>query len=260
MIFKSDSPQQAAPPPAGPAPQPVQLHLPHFPPSVTYSIIGITVLIFALQMGTKILLGADIPAAIGIKDNDLIRAGQLWRLFTPMLLHDNNGLLHIGFNMYFLFIVGRQVEQLYGHERYLTLYVLSGFAGVVLSFLFSPYRAWGASGALFGLLGAQAVIGLQNRALFRDNGQSLIRGALSIAGINIVIGFFIGADNWGHIGGLLGGAMFAWFAGPRLVITGGYPSHLELTDSRGLREALNAAALVLLLFGALTTAGIFLLP
>ncbi len=260
MIHEPEKPQPGYTPPAQPAPQPVALRLPHFPPTVTYSIIGVTVLVFALQMGTKILLNVDLPAAFGIKDNDLIRAGELWRLFTPMLLHDNSGLLHVGFNMYFLFIVGRQVEQLYGHGRYLTLYVLSGFTGVVLSFLFSPYRAWGASGALFGLLGAQAVIGLQNRSLFRDNGQSLIRGALSIAGINILLGFFINADNWGHIGGLVGGAMFAWFAGPRLVITGGYPTELVLSDQRGPRELLNAAALILLVFGGLTAAGIFLLP
>lgn len=257
MTEEPHTPQPGMPPPA---PQPVELHLPSFPPTVTYAIIGVTVFIFVLQMGTKTLLGVDIPAMIGIKDNDLIRAGQLWRLFTPMLLHDNGSLLHIGFNMYFLFIVGRQVEQLYGHERYLVLYVLSGFTGAVLSFLFSPYRAWGASGALFGLLGSQAVLAVQNRALFRDGGKSLLSNALSIAGINILLGFFINADNWGHVGGLVGGAMFAWFAGPRLAITGAYPNLLTLTDQRGLRETVNAAALVLLVFGGMAAAGIFLLP
>lgn len=242
------------------SPPPVELHLPSFPPTVTYSIIGVTVLVFALQMGTKIMLGTDIPAMIGIKANELIRAGQLWRLFTPMLLHSNTSILHIGFNMYFLFIVGRQVEQLYGHGRYLVLYVLSGFAGVVLSFLFSPYYSWGASGALFGLLGSQAVLAVQNRALFRDGGKSLLMNALSIAGINILLGFFINADNWGHIGGLLGGAMFAWFAGPKLSIVGVYPNLLTFSDQRGPTDVLNAAVLVLLVFGALTAAGIFLLP
>jgi membrane associated rhomboid family serine protease len=138
--------------------------------------------------------------------------------------------------------------------------VLSGFAGVVLSFLFSPYYSWGASGALFGLLGSQAVLAVQNRALFRDGGKSLLWNALSVAGINIMLGFFINADNWGHVGGLLGGAMFAWFAGPQLVITGYYPNMLTFTDQRGSTEVLNAAAFVLLIFGALTAVGIFLLP
>ena len=262
MIEDPNTPQPVPEKPAEfiPPPPPPALHLPNFPPRVTYAIIGVTIVIFLLQMGTKIFLGVDIPAVLGIKDNDWIRQGQLWRLFTPMLLHDDSGLLHIGFNMYFLFIVGRQVERMNGHGRFLVLYILSGFTGVVLSFLFSPYRAWGASGALFGLLGSEAVMAVQNRALFRDGGNALLKNALSVAGINILLGFFIGADNWGHIGGLLGGAMFSWFAGPKLAITGIYPNVLDFTDQRGSREILNAAGLVLLVFGGLTAIGIFLIP
>lgn len=246
--------------PTAPREESPTLLFPGRAPKVTYAIIGVTLAVFALQMGTKILLGVDLPAGIGIKDNDLIRAGQLWRLFTPMLLHDNSGLMHIGFNMYFLFVVGRQIEQLYGGTRYFLLYLLSGFAGAALSFVFSPYRAWGASTALFGLLGAQAVFGWSHRMLLDDKGRTIIREALSIVGINVVLGFIIGADNWGHIGGLLGGAMFAWFGGPQFIVERPVGVQPRLTDQRGLVETLNASVLVFGTFSALVAAGIFLLP
>jgi len=243
-----------------PQPQRVPISLPNYPPTVTFTIIAITVVIFLLQIGTKAWLGTDIPGVIGIKANELIRAGQLWRLFTPMLLHDDTSIMHIGFNMYFLFIVGQQVERITGHGRFVVLYILSGFTGVVASFLFSPYYSWGASGALFGLLGAEAVLAVQNRALFQDGGQRLLKNALTVAGINILIGFMIGADNWGHIGGLVGGAMFSWFAGPKLAITGNYPTQLTFTDQRGVREILNTAALVFIVFGGLIAIGIYFFP
>ena len=67
--------------------QSVSVSLPQSAPYVTYTIIAITVIIYVLQLASEVLLQADLPGAILAKDNDLIRAGQLWRLFTPALVH-----------------------------------------------------------------------------------------------------------------------------------------------------------------------------
>ncbi len=245
----SGFPEQV-PPPA----RQVTLALPSHQPWVTYTIIGVTVLVYLIQVLTLRTLGVDLPEQWGIKANELIRAGQLWRLFTPMLLHDDMNIAHIGFNMYFLYIVGTRVERMTGHGRYLVLYILSGFAGDALSFLASPYNAWGASGALFGLLGYEAALAILNRSLFKDGGRRMLREALFVAAINILIGYFIGADNWGHVGGLLGGLIFTWFAGPRWQVEGIAPS-LHLVDKREPHEVLTGAALVALVFGALVMIG-----
>jgi rhomboid protease GluP len=255
-----DNPQSNAPRPTPvepAAPPPAQtLRLPAYKPVVTYVIIGVTVFVYLLQIATKYFLGVDLPGALGVKSNELIIAGQLWRLFTPMLLHDDSNFMHIAFNMYFLYIVGSRVERISGHGRFLVLYILSGFAGDVLSFLLSPYPAWGASGALFGLLGTEAVMALQNRSLLVDNGRALLNSALTVAAINIVIGFAIGADNWGHLGGFLGGAMFSWFAGAKFSIQGLHPQ-LQLVDERGGREILNASVLTFAAFSVLAAVKIF---
>jgi rhomboid protease GluP len=109
-------------------------------------------------------LGFDVPAALGMKVNELIIHGQIWRLITPVLLHGS--ILHLGFNMYALYILGPGLERFYGHWRFLTLYLLAGFAGNVMSFIFSPNPSLGASTAIFGLLGAQGVFLYHNRGIY----------------------------------------------------------------------------------------------
>jgi len=119
-------------------------------------------------LSTAIFGTTDVAAILGEKVNDLIRAGQLWRLITPVFLHDSSlpyGLLHIGFNMYALFLYGRGLEGRFGHWRFTLLYFLSAYAGNVLSFLITPNPSLGASTAIFGLLAAEGIFILQNRKL-----------------------------------------------------------------------------------------------
>src|SRR3989304_7226428 len=115
--------------------------------------------------------------------------------------------------MYALFIFGANRERAYGHDRFLLLYLLSGFAGNVISFMMSPTPSIGSSTAIFGLIAAQGVFLYQNRRLIR-NAQGMLINTLTIAGINLVLGLSPGIDNWGHLGGLIGGLAFAWSAGP----------------------------------------------
>ena len=115
--------------PAPPPPRPVPISLPTTSPRVTFTILGITVAAYLLQMLSQFLFGYDLAVDLGAKVNDAIRAGQLWRFFTPMILHGS--ILHIGFNMYALNAFGAGLERRYGHWRFLLLYILSGFAGTV---------------------------------------------------------------------------------------------------------------------------------
>jgi hypothetical protein len=124
---------------------------------------------------------------------------------------------------------------------------LSGFAGNVFSFAFSPARSLGSSTAIFGLLGAQGVFLYQNREVFGGFARRALNNIIMIAVINLAIGLSPGIDNWGHMGGLIGGTLFTWFAGPVLVVDGIFPD-LSVRDQRELPDALLTAAGVGLLF------------
>ena len=253
-----DDPQAAPPFEQQPAARQIVItDAPDYKPVVTYTILGLTVLVYLAQIGTLYLQGTDIPGVLGVKFNEYIIQGQLWRLFTPMLLHDDRLPIHIISNMYFLAIVGSRVEKFYGHGRFLLLYVLAGFAGNVFSFLFSSHPAWGASTALFGLMGAEAVFVLQNRSMLEGNGKKALQNVLSLVGINVVIGIMVGADNWGHIGGLLGGLAFAWFGGVKLQFEEIAFSRFRVVDARTSTDLLIGALLVGGAFSVLAAMKIF---
>ena len=233
-------------------PQTVQVAVPRVKPYATYAILGFTILVYLGQVLWQ-YYNYDIVTALGVKDNSLIRAGELWRLITPVFLHAS--ILHIGFNMYALFIYGRGIESRYGHGRFLLLYFLSGYAGNVMSFLLTASPSLGASTAIFGLIAAEAVFLLQNRPLLGKQVNRALMNLVYIAGINLVIGFTTtGVDNWGHIGGMLGGVIFAWFGGPRWKLEGFYPS-VKVVDEREGHGALAGTFLLLLFFIPLTALG-----
>lgn len=244
---------QEAPPPA--FPRQVAIQLPEVRPVVTYTLMAITILVFIAQYITQATLGVDIPAALGVKANDLIAQGQYWRLFTPMFLH--GGLLHIGFNMYALYLFGPGLERHFGHARFLALYILSGFAGNVVSFMFSPAPSLGSSTAIFGLLGAEAVFLFQNQKILGGMARRALNNIILIAVINLMIGLSPGIDNWGHMGGLIGGTLFAWIGGPILRVEGISPN-LTIVDEREPRNAILAGLAVALLFTILTVVTLYL--
>jgi membrane associated rhomboid family serine protease len=169
-------------------------------PTVTYSIIGITVAVFLLQL---------VPG-LGITDR-LLYAGaysypgsfEPWRLLTSVFVHSTGFFFHVLLNMYTLWIFGQILESMLGRGRFLALYLLSGLAGSLgVLFLAHPLvPVVGASGAIFGLMGAFLVI---QRRLGGNSTQLLI-----LVGINLVIGFLPGTNiAWqAHVGGLIGGAL-----------------------------------------------------
>lgn len=238
-----------------PAPKAVRVPMPHSAPYVTYAIIGVTILIYLLQRLTNTFLQYDIPVALFIKSNDLIRSGQLWRLVTPALVHGS--LAHIGFNMYAMFSFGTNLERYFGRGRFFLLYVLGAFAGNVASFIMTDLNSLGASTAIFGLLAAEGVFLFQNRKLLEGQFRSAIGNIIFIAVINLfVIGSLPGIDNWGHIGGLLGGLVFTWFAGPLWDVESDLVGGYRLVDHRSTSEMMIGAAVVVFVFGALAAWGI----
>ena len=169
-------------------------------PVVTYSLIGITLAIFVLQL---------IPG-LALTDR-LLYAGlystpgnfEPWRMLTSVFVHSTTLLFHVLLNMYTLWIFGQLLEGLLGRGRFLTLYLISGFAGSVgVLWLGNPLTGVvGASGAIFGLMGAFLVI---QRRLGGNATQLFV-----LVGINLVIGFVPGFNiAWqAHLGGLVGGAL-----------------------------------------------------
>ncbi|MBI4771974.1 MAG: rhomboid family intramembrane serine protease, partial [Chloroflexi bacterium] len=237
-------------------PAPAGYRVPAVRPRLTYLIMGLTILVFLGQLAGQSLLGYDLLVQLGLKVNSLIVAGQYWRLITPIFLHA--GLLHIGFNMYALYVLGPQVEGPFGHTRFGLLYFLSGSAGVVLSLALSPYPSLGASGAIFGLIGALVVYLYRHREAFGSFGRRRLTSIVYIAVLNLAIGFTPGIDNWGHLGGLLGGAAVAWLIGPNLTLEYDYTSgRPAVVDRSALVSRLPETAMLCLGLLAVTVAVIF---
>jgi len=249
-----EAPEPFAPPEPASSPQSVRVAMPSLVPMATYAILGFTVLIYLLQMASKAMLnGDDLPLMLGARVTELILEGQWWRFITPVFLHGS--VTHIFFNMYALLSLGSLLERHFGHGRFVLLYFLGAFAGNVFSFLLTDGYSVGASTAIFGLVAAEVIFFYQNRKLFGSQAKQAIGNAVFIIGVNLFIGLAPGIDNWGHVGGLLGGAMFAWFAGPRWQVAGLFPN-FHLQDLRESREVLSGAGAALLIFGALAVWGL----
>lgn len=243
-------------------------------PLVMYLILGLTILVYVFQyltdmgiaqgpfvalgqwlMGADLFdylvseLGSDLPLVIGAKITPLILLGQLWRLITPVLLHASPA--HILFNMYALYSIGAALESQYGHLRFLALYLLGALGGNVLSFCLSNSISVGASTAIFGLVAAQGVFIYQNRALFGPRAGNMLKNILFIIVVNLMLGLSGGIDNWGHLGGLLAGAAFSWFSGPRLSVDFNQVEP-EIFDQRSQVTIWLSAIVVAFLLAALT--------
>jgi rhomboid protease GluP len=245
-------PSQAPPPP--PQTQRIPISAPASRPYVTYTLLVLSILVFILQYAGQALLGYDLVAAMGMKVNESILQGEIWRLFTPVFLHGS--ILHLGFNMYALYIFGPGLERYYGHTRYILLYILAGFAGNVMSFIFSASPSLGSSTAIFGLLAAEGVFLYQNQKILGGLARRALNNLILIAVANFIIGLSPGIDNWGHMGGLLGGAIFAFLGGPILQVEG-IPPNLRVTDGRESSGVVRAVVVDILIFGALAVATIF---
>ncbi|KAK9181745.1 hypothetical protein WN944_024884 [Citrus x changshan-huyou] len=149
----------------------------------------------------------------GLEWTKVVQKHQGWRLITCIWLHA--GIIHLLVNMLCLVFIGIRLEQQFGFVRIGVIYLLSGFGGSVLSCLFIRNSiSVGASGALFGLLGAMLSELLTNWSLYTNKAAALIT-LLVIIAINLAIGILPHVDNFAHIGGFLTGFFLGFVLLPR---------------------------------------------
>jgi len=169
-------------------------------PIVTYIILGINILMFLITLFPYM---SDILINLLSTYGPLIRVGQYYRLLSGAFLHVD--IFHIFFNMYALYMIGTQIESFYGYKKYLFIYLFSAVAASLLSITISDVPSIGASGAIFGLLGAMLYFGYHYRVYL---GATIKKTILPVIVINLALGFMMsGVDNAAHIGGLIGGVI-----------------------------------------------------
>lgn len=174
------------------------------PRSATVALIGINVAVFVVEIVLGGLRDLSVLVRMGAMVPLLVAEGEFWRLFTSMFLHA--GPIHLAFNTLALYLFGNLVENSLGTARFLAVYLLSGLFAGTASFALNPPGAVGvgASGAVFGLLGAWLAYNLRRRSL--SLAQANIRGALTLIAFNLLLGVTLrGVDNVAHIGGLIAG-------------------------------------------------------
>lgn len=176
------------------------------------ALLAINIAVFLVQV-----LGGSAVLMAGAKVNGAIAGGQYYRLFSPMFLHAS--LTHLAVNSFSLNSTGPSVESWFGRQRFMFLYLVSGVCGNMLSFLCTPTPSVGASGAIFGLVGASAVILGRHRELLGPRARKGLQSLVYIVIMNFGMGLSPGSriDNFGHLGGFLGGIAYSYLFGPRLV-------------------------------------------
>ena len=168
-------------------------------------------LLSVIKSGNLLIFDQYSLASLGANNLILVQNGQIWRLLTAAFLH--GGLIHFIVNMYSLFIIGTQVETFIGKWKFLFVYIISAITGCMLSLVFSNATviSVGASGALFGLMGALLYFGYHYRLYLSGAIKNQI---IPIILLNLIIGFTVSRiDNVAHIGGLIGGYLAAMAIG-----------------------------------------------
>ena len=170
-------------------------------PTITYAILAINIIVFVIPL----LYGqSEAMVAQFCVHGPSVRYGHYYRLFTGMFLHGS--ILHLIFNSYALYVIGSQIESFLGKFKFLIIYLAGGLMGSLFSITFNGNMASiGASGAIFGLLGALVYFGYHYRVYLGNVIKSQI---IPLIVFNLVLGFVMsGVDNSAHIGGLIGGTL-----------------------------------------------------
>lgn len=200
-------------------------------------LICIAMFVFTIMSQNKGLLSdltTETAVKFGANVMSKLQSGELWRLFTYMFLHGS--IMHIVLNMYSLYVIGSQMETFIGKTKYIIVYILSGITGGLLSSVLSGNVSVGASGAIFGLLGAMLYFGYHYRTYLGGVIKSQI---IPIIALNLLIGFMQpNVDNFCHIGGLVGG-LLAMMA-------------LGVEDKSSPVERINGGVCLAILIGFLT--------
>ena len=172
----------------------------HFP--VTTLLLAINILAYLVDMVSGMKL-----TEWGVNSGPLTLSGEYWRLFTAGFLHA--GLIHIGFNMWCLWSLGRLSERLFGRWQTFAIYMVTGVGGALLSIAYSPHHSeLGASGAIFGLVGAvMAGVKFGDLNISAGEKRSIFSSVVIFAVLNFTLGMSGGVDNMCHLGGFVTGLL-----------------------------------------------------
>jgi rhomboid protease GluP len=216
--------------------------------AIVWTIAAINLAIFGL---TEFVGGSTNPrvlVAFGAKVNILIAHGEYLRLLTAAFLHV--GVAHLLLNMFSLLSIGRMAEMIYGHTRFLSIYLLSALSGSLFSYLFSRSLSAGASGAIFGIAGALVVFFARHRKVPAVSSGGQLSGFIFILVINGLYGLVqSNIDNFAHFGGLAAGMVTGAALGPRIsMVVGpeGEPLGLRRDPSPRLHWLVVPIALLLI--------------
>jgi len=181
---------------------------------VTPCLVGLNILVFCLMVASGASIMAPDPAQLiqwGANFGPLSLGPQPWRVVTSMFVHI--GIIHILFNMWCLWDLGKLAERLMGNWNFLILYLLSGIGGSVVSLWLHPQLvSAGASGAIFGVAGGLvAILGLGKAQIPSAAVKRTLKSLLFFVGYNLIYGMRGGIDNAAHLGGLLTGAALGAF-------------------------------------------------
>ena len=240
-------------------------------PFVTYAIIAVCVALFGVDValsGGETLQGGFLSGGVGplgeqhLVNGFLVADGEWWRILTSAFFH--LGLIHLGFNMYVLYLYGPFVERMYGHLEYAAIYVLAAAGGGVLTILVDPRQsAAGASGAIFGIVGLLFAVSRRHHAVVGREGRAMMAGIGSYLVFLLLFTFLVPRISWtGHLGGLIVGAALGFLLPPTGVTTlsgmwrtpQGEPLHASMPTA--LRAAVYAGVTALLLIGSYLAVGI----
>ena len=162
---------------------------------VTYALMAICTLIYILQIFFPSL------TALGAVNGTLVRNGQIYRLITSMFMHGS--IWHLLCNMYSLYVIGCATENYFGKKKFLLIYLVSGIIGSMFSCIFNTGWSLGASGAIFGLMGALCYFGYYYRLYM---GKALYSEIIPVIVLNLALSIIVSnIDFYAHIGGLIGG-------------------------------------------------------
>jgi rhomboid protease GluP len=206
-----------APPPPPPNDQSVRIPLSR--PVLTYVLLGLIALMYVAESLLGGSTNSDTLVFLGAQVNQFVALGEYWRLLGAMFLHI--GIMHLAFNGWALYSLGREVEAFYGTPRFTLIYLLSGFFGGMATFWLGPnVLSAGASGAIFGLVGAEIAYFFVNRKLFGQLSRRSLGNLAILVAINLVLGFSPGSgvNNYAHLGGLVGGLALGLGLAPRYAL------------------------------------------
>jgi rhomboid protease GluP len=186
-------------------------------PLFALALIAVNIIVFGWELSVGALKSREAVIAAGAVLGDRVFAGESWRLGTGMFLHA--GFSHLIGNCLVLYVLGLASEQAWGRLRALQIYFFAGLSSSLFTAFMQPKPSVGASGAIFGLLGAIVVFFFRHKARLRARDSRIGGVLLAWGGMQLGLGLLSPiVDNWAHLGGLLAGAAFGLFLPSRLFV------------------------------------------